>query len=274
MTTDDAVTERPPAPSAEVPPTADGRAPHPLVGLVSVTGARRPRNCDRAAHEVVGGVVAGAVVDGSGSTPESARLAADAAPVAARVTARRRSPVHGIATASELCFDPDDPLSGATGAIVAAVSRPGLRWLVGWAGDSTATAVRDDGRAHRVTTPHTYGQKLRARGEQESVARTHDHRLVNDLARVGWYGVSGVEVTKPTPVLVLASDGLKITVEQVAGIAADHPADPGACARALVSAAQAAGSGDDITVLVLHHPDHPGDGSGSERTTEVERDGT
>lgn len=236
--------------------TAPAEPTNALAALVSVQGRRRERNCDAGAYAVFHDVIAAAVVDGSGSAPEVARFAADAAPAVAGVTARRGSPVLGIVTASEMCSDVENLLPSPSGAVVAAVSRPDGRWLVAWAGDSVAWAVRD-GQAWLATKPHTRGQLLRDEGADEDEARLADRDLLNDLARVPLYGLSGNEVI--APMLVLASDGLKLAPEDVARIAVEDP-EPSACARALVRAAQEKGVGDDVTALVVHHPavDDPG----------------
>ncbi|MCP2261619.1 protein phosphatase [Streptoalloteichus tenebrarius] len=224
-----------------------------VVGHATEKGPKRPLNADAAAHHVHGGRLAAAIVDGTGSTAEVADLAGLAATTAVRVAARR-TPVLGIVAASELCADAENELPTPDGAIVVAATRPGRRWLVAWAGDSVAYAATD-GQVKRVTNPHTRGHLLRVKGAAEEEARRADHQLMHSLARVPVYGVWAMEAQ--SDMLVLASDGLhRLPATEMTGILAAHACDPEMCAQQLVKAGRQH-SNDDITVMVLPHPETP-----------------
>ncbi|MCP2164845.1 PP2C family protein-serine/threonine phosphatase [Goodfellowiella coeruleoviolacea] len=221
-----------------------------VIGSATEAGPRRALNCDAFAHHVFHDRLAVAVVDGTGTSDEVARFADVAAEVAVRVAARR-SAVHGIVAASDLCADPEVELPSPSGAIVVAVAEPGELWRIAWAGDCTAHA-HQDGEAWRLTRPHTNGQLLRDEGEPEEIARQHDHQLMNGVARVDQGGIDTVTVR--CPVLVLASDGLlRVSDDEMTDVLAAHPS-PQDAAEVLLKTARAR-SGDDITVLVVRHPE-------------------
>ncbi|RKT55022.1 hypothetical protein [Saccharothrix australiensis] len=231
-----------------------------VVGTATSPGPSRPRNADAHAVHTHHGRVAAGVVDGTGSDESVAALAADAVGAAVR-RAARSSPVIGVVHAAELCCDYDADGSAPvrpTGAIVVASTRPGLLWRIAWAGDSSAYGWHGGDRGLvRVTTPHTRGEELRREGAPEEEARRHDHQLLNSLARVPLYGVEAVEAI--APLLVLASDGLAAApLPALAEVLRDHHRDPRACADALLAAARDHGSQDDITVVVIPHPEAEG----------------
>ncbi|MCP2169126.1 PP2C family protein-serine/threonine phosphatase [Goodfellowiella coeruleoviolacea] len=224
-----------------------------VIGTATEKGPRRALNCDAFAHHVFHDRLAVAVVDGSGTSAAIAEVAQLTATVAARVAARR-TPVHGIVTASEVCADPSVMCPDPSGTIVVATAEPGGVWRVAWAGDSSAYAYRND-EAWRLTKPHTKGQRMRDEGEPEEEARKHDHQVTNDVSRVDRYGVGSVVAR--CPLLVLASDGLlRVDDDEMADILRAHPA-PQDAADALLKAARAR-TADDITVLVVPHPEANG----------------
>lgn len=223
-----------------------------LLGAATAQGPSRPRNADAHAHHVHHDVLAAAVVDGTGSSPEVADFAAVAATTAARVAARR-TPVLGIVTAAEPYADPTTDLLKPSGAIVVAAVRPGGYWRIAWAGDSAAYGLKDDGSVRRFTVPHTVGEEMRRNGAPEAEAAAHDHQLLHSLAHVPVGGVEGVEAV--ARLLVLASDGLKLPRHTLAGLLTEHGHDPQTCADRLVAAARDHGSRDDVTALVIPYPD-------------------
>mgnify|MGYP006190464023 CR=1 FL=1 len=122
-------------------------------------------------------------------------------------------------------------------------------------GDSAAYGLKDDGTLSRFTTPHTLGEELRQQGVPDTEAAAHDHKLRHHVGRVPLYGVEGFEAT--ARLLVLASDGLKVPHDELRTLLLDHGDDPQRCAEHLLAAARARGSRDDVTVLVIPHPDRP-----------------
>jgi serine/threonine protein phosphatase PrpC len=227
---------------------------HVQVGVATSRGPNRPLNADAHAQHWYRGTFAAAVVDGTGSTPEVADFARVAASVAAR-TAARETPVLGVVAAAIPYADHEADHVQPNGAIVVASVRAGGYWRVAHAGDSSAYGLKDDGTLHRFTTPHTLGEELRQQGVPDAEASAHDHKLRHNLGRVPLYGVEGFEAT--ARLLVLASDGLKLPHEELRDLLLDHGDDPQRCAEELHAAARARGSRDDVTVLVIPHPDRP-----------------
>ncbi|WP_461125167.1 PP2C family protein-serine/threonine phosphatase [Saccharothrix stipae] len=222
--------------------------------MATSRGPNRPLNADAHAWHWYRGTFAAAVVDGIGSTPEVAEFAGVAASVAARMAARE-TPVLGVVAAATPYADHEADHVQPNGAIVVASVRVGGHWRVAYAGDSSAYGLKDDGTLHRFTTPHTLGEELRSQGAPEAEAAAHDHKLRHSLGRVSLYGVEGFEAT--ARLLVLASDGLKLPREELRGLLLEHGDDPQRCADALLAAARERGSRDDVTVLIIPHPDRP-----------------
>ncbi|MFJ6675467.1 PP2C family protein-serine/threonine phosphatase [Actinosynnema sp. NPDC091369] len=223
------------------------------VGVATSRGPNRPLNADAHAQHSYRGTFAAAVVDGTGSTPEVADFAHVAASVAARVAARG-TPVLGVVAAAAP-YAEDEEEDGPSGAIVVASVRRNGYWRIAHAGDSTAYGLKGDGTLRRFTTPHTLGEEMRHQGVPDAEAAAHDHKLRHDLGRVPLYGVEGFEAI--ADLLVLASDGLKVPHEELERLLATHGHHPQRCAEELVAAARAHGSRDDVTVLVIPHPDRP-----------------
>ena len=226
------------------------------VGVATDKGPRRPANADAYAAHLVADTQAAVVFDGTGSEPDVVEFAAHAAWTAARVAARK-GPGYAILHAAELNAIPDSGRESGSdaglpepdGAIVVATVHPTAGWSIAHAGDCTAFSFHD-GRARRVTHAHTVAQLLRDFGLPDDVAAGRDHQLIHSLgrARPGTVPVRRFEA----PIVVLGSDGLKLTEKQVAEVIGDHHADPGAAtaiASDLVAAARPHTS-DDITALV------------------------
>lgn len=230
------------------------------VGVATDRGPRRTLNADAFAAHRCGDTQAVVVLDGTGSTPEVVEFAGHAAWTAARVAARK-GPGYAILHAAELNANPDDGLGTGSdaglpepdGAIVVATVHPTAGWSVAYAGDCAAFSVHD-GHARRVTRAHTVGQVLRDLGQPDDLATGHDHQLIHSLgrARPGTVPVRRFHA----PIVVLGSDGLKLTEAQIAEVIGDHHADPAAAAAIvgdLVAAARPHTS-DDITALVGFAP--------------------
>lgn len=175
-----------------------------------------------------------------------------AAAAAARVAARR-DPGYAIRYAAELNADPAQALPQPDGAIVVATAHPGTGWRVANAGDCTAFSF-DGRRATLLTEDHTVGRLLRTLGLAEEIAASRDRGLTHSIgrARIGMVPAARTEDRD----VVLGSDGLRLSKEQVTAILLDHAADPAAAAPDLVSAARAHTS-DDITAVVALRPDAP-----------------
>ncbi|MFI9010714.1 PP2C family protein-serine/threonine phosphatase [Actinosynnema sp. NPDC053489] len=248
--------------------TTTGPATRVRVGAATSRGPSRPLNADAHALHWHRGTLAAAVVDGTGSTPEVAEFARVTSAVAARVAARE-TPVLGVVAASAPYTDLEDAGgAGPNGAIVVASVRRGGYWRIAHAGDSSAYGLKEDGSLHRFTTPHTLGEELRQRGVPDAEAAAHDHKLRHNAGRVPLYGVEGVQAV--AGLLVLASDGLKLPHERFRGLLVAHGHDPQRCAEELVDAARAHGSRDDVTVLVIPHPDRPATTCSTDERTDDE----
>ncbi|MEX0703406.1 MAG: protein phosphatase 2C domain-containing protein [Planctomycetales bacterium] len=131
------------------------------------------------------------------------------------------------------------------------------RFYVGGVGDSRAYLLRDD-RLEQLTKDHSMTQALVDHGTI-SPAEAATHRYRNVLYRYlgtkeGGTGAGARElVPRAGDRFVLCSDGVTDGVKDDAlrRILAEED-DPQAAAEALVAAAQAGGSKDNITCLVLH----------------------
>jgi serine/threonine protein phosphatase PrpC len=225
-----------------------------MVGCATEQGPDRQRNADAYATAVFHNRLAAAIVDGAGRKPAAAELAPLAAEAATRVAARR-TPVWGVMSAAELCADPSVGVPAPSAAIVVATAEDEGIWRIAWAGDSAAWTMRD-GVLNKVTISHTEGEEMRRAGQPEEEARRFDSTLTNSLARVPVRGVSGTVARGE--LLILTSDGVavpkRLPTETLQALIVEHHGDPQACAELVVRAAREAGSVDDITVMILHHP--------------------
>lgn len=126
-------------------------------------------------------------------------------------------------------------------------------WMVINVGDSRTYLV-GDGIAHQITLDHSYVQELVDAGRiTADQARHHPDR--NIVTRAIGDGVPQFDAwlvpVTPGMRLVIASDGLTNAVDdRRIGHIASVPADPHDAAVALVDAALAAGTGDNVTVVV------------------------
>lgn len=226
---------------------------HHPVGAVTEQGPPRPHCADAYATDIYLDTLAAVVIDGTGSTPEVADWAANAAWAAARVAARR-DPGYAILYAAELNADPDAgpdaPLPEPDGAIVVATAHPKTGWRIATAGDCKAFTFDGD-RVQRLTEDHTVGAMLRRLGAPDDLAASHDRQLMHSLGRARPGTVPAARTNDR--VVVLGSDGLKLSEKQILEILLDHAADPTAAAPDLVAAAREHTT-DDITALVAVRP--------------------
>lgn len=219
-----------------------------LTGGQSRQGRKRLLCADAHHIHAADAAVIGVVVDGTGSTAEVAEHARHVAYLAAR-TAVHRSPVEAVFTAHQVSGD-----GKPSGTIIVAASIGSGHWNLAWAGDSPAYGLCD-GRWQQLTFPHHAAVLADLGWMDAEVAAARPRALYNSLSGVGVYGITGRQIK--ADVLVLTSDGAAITTERVAKVLsrlhAENP-EPQPFAEALV--AQAAETcGDDITAVVLFHPD-------------------
>ncbi|HEY6417392.1 MAG TPA: Stp1/IreP family PP2C-type Ser/Thr phosphatase [Candidatus Binataceae bacterium] len=150
---------------------------------------------------------------------------------------------------------PESNGMGST-AVAALVTPPNA--AVAWVGDSRVYLM-DGGSLRQVTKDHSLVQRLVEIGQiTPAEARTHEHK--NVITRglgarsSGPAGAESVRLRlKRGDRMLLCSDGLTTHVEdnQVADILRRHH-DPGAAARELITAANAGGGTDNISVIVLY----------------------
>lgn len=145
-------------------------------------------------------------------------------------------------------------------AVATSVERTASEWLVGSIGDSPAWVVTA-ADARQLTTDHTLAASIDAAragtGEGPVTGRAR-HLLtravgIEDEASPDLHTVT----LAPGDTLVLGSDGLSDVLEAaaIAEVVGAAPTDP---AAALVERSLAAGSSDNVTVVVLGHRDGAG----------------
>lgn len=144
------------------------------------------------------------------------------------------------------------------GTTVVALKLDGLRYEIGWVGDSRAYLW--DGSLRRLTTDHSYVQLLLDAGVigQDELARHPMRNVISQALGVG--GRDGATVSVATVAgelaegqgLLLCSDGLhgELNDEQIASIVKSSAAAQ-AQAEKLIAAALAAGGKDNVTVILL-----------------------
>lgn len=222
----------------------------PVIGGASQKGPGRPRNADAYDSHIWRDRLGVSVVDGTGSDIEVALFAQHAAYHSCRVAARQ-FPAHGIVSVTSAVADPISGLGEPDGAIIVLKAEPGQPFEIAWAGDCAAWAWNGT-TARRVTTPHTLGEQMRARGAEEAEARKHDNMLLHGIGRATMDTVPRIAVRARAVVLV--SDGITLPAQQMTDILGEHISDPTKCAEQILSAARDAGSVDDATVVVVLNP--------------------
>jgi len=221
--------------------------------------AGRPTNADSVAtHRYPDdhGTVAVAVVDGTGSTPEAVTAAYLAAEVAARFGARYGAH-RGVTAASAMLANPSQDFPSPDGVIALAVATPGQPTRIAAVGDCVIYGVNGID-VRRLTAPHTHGQRLRAAGQPDDVARNHDHEVYLSVGRATEDTVTVTDTTDA--VLALLSDGITAALnhDQIAKVLRANTTDADACANALVNAAvHARPKGDNVTAAVIVIPASP-----------------
>ncbi|MEX2080746.1 MAG: protein phosphatase 2C domain-containing protein [Dehalococcoidia bacterium] len=222
-------------------PSADGRLEWTAS---SRRGLARSRNVDAWAVALDSRYPAFAVADGVGAMPAAGVASRAAADEAVRLLkssdgteAHARRLLTGPLRETVLAALDGKPRTGAT-TLAAAVFLPDCAIVAG-VGDSEAIAIWDDGRTELVNPL--------------------DHSALNPNMVEAW--IDGafahephLRTLAPAPrALCLVTDGLTrgLTLAEIARLVAIAPSD---AARTLVSAAQEAGSGDDVTAVVILRP--------------------
>jgi PPM family protein phosphatase len=223
------------------PDNQDRCAAAPTWAVVS-DGAGGHRGGGLAATLVVG--AAAAVLTTAGAA--TARGGGERAVMAAVAAADR-------AVAERQAADPAVADMAAT--VTVALAEPGGdAWLVANVGDSPAWRIGPD-RVDHLTEDHNAAAELvRAGAITADEARRHPGRHVVTQSAGGRErpdpAVSRV-VLRPGDRLVLASDGVAVLPEEAIMVAVLASPSPDAAARAVVDAALAAGTRDNVTVVVL-----------------------
>lgn len=237
----------------------------PAVGMSSSRGDR-DFNCDVTAAYwfPANGVLAAAVVDGTGDSVEVSDIAFLAAHTAVRVGARKGA-VPGVLAATELIADPTVEFPKPDGVMALAVCRLNEPVVIAHVGDCAAFAYdeRDNAGLWRLTEDHTKGQRMRLHGEPEDEAAKRDRIITNSIGRATIGTITLTETSAHTVILV--SDGVHrtLSIEDITAIVRERHTEPAMCAGLLVDAARVAGSRDDATALVLTHPAPPDADAGS-----------
>lgn len=237
----------------------------PAVGVSSSRG-HREFNCDVTAAYwfPANGVLAAAVVDGTGNSMEVADVAFLAGHTAVRVGARKGA-VPGVLAATELIADPTVEFPKPDGVMALAVCRPNEPVVIAHVGDCAAFAYddRDNTGLLRLTEDHTKGRRMRLHGDPEHEAAKRDRIITNSIGRATIGTITLTETGARTVVLV--SDGVHrtLSIEDITSIMRERHTEPAMCAGLLVDAARTAGSRDDATALVLTHPAPPVTDAGS-----------
>ena len=228
----------------------------------------RSENQDRCAASPAWAVVSdgmGGHAGGSLAADLTCRAAIDALQAAEGVRAgtviARAHAAANDAVRTARDADPAVADMGATLTIALAVSvEPGRsRWLVGSLGDSPAWWVGTVG-ARQVTIDHTVAAAM-ARSGTLDADQAADHPGRHLLMRaIGIADTAEPDLVTvdlgPGDTLVLASDGVSGVLDPT-GIAdvLSRAGDAAAMARGLVVASLDAGTSDNVTAVVLRHPD-------------------
>ncbi|MFZ4160469.1 PP2C family serine/threonine-protein phosphatase [Streptomyces griseoincarnatus] len=191
----------------------------------------RSQQCDATAVTAApGGVVAFAVLDGIGSSPEVARFTRQAAHRLTRAAVRLRCPETALRDlADEITAERfHGAEDGSAACALVALVVPGEPLRLAWCGDVRAYAIRD-GQAEQLTRDHNRRRVLHDAGITAlpgdrnlvtSYLGGHHHRdEVEDV-----YGHKAIETATVAPEelrLVLATDGAYEPVEDFGGTVAE-----------------------------------------------------
>jgi serine/threonine protein phosphatase PrpC len=124
--------------------------------------------------------------------------------------------------------------------------------VVGHLGDSRVYRLRE-GKLARLTRDHSLAELVRERGADEATARRVAHLLTRSLGHSPESVLPDLRTEKVTPgdVYLLCSDGLTDVLGDEAIAHILGRSGPNTAAVTLVEAAYAAGSGDNITAVVV-----------------------
>lgn len=259
--------------AAEEHARRDGALPVHRTGAHSLIGTRA-RNADSFASAVndVTGLSAIAVADGIGNLPGAPEAAAIAARTAvnAAVTIDTDVDADSGADANTGCNDAVaallqasaevteyDPTGLGDTVMVVAVSHPAqtgeaITWDIAWVGDCRAYLF-EDGVLRLLTTDHTHGQLLRARGVSEEIAALSDNRIYTTVGRAQDHPAEIGRLTVTTRGrLALFSDGVgKAVPHDIIELALTEYPDPDDCARELAELGASVERADNATALVI-----------------------
>lgn len=223
----------------------------------------RETNADAVAVHYYDGadITTATVVDGIGNDSEVVQVAAVAAQVIARTTART-SPVAGIMAAAGMVADPVYKTPGPDAVAVVAMYAPGRDFTIGYIGDCRAYSWDGDTLTLH-TEDHTIGQQMRLTGADEAEAREYDNRVRTSLA-IATIGTV-LEIKISAKLVVLTSDGVHDALDhdRLTELVRRHAEEPQDLADSLVAEAVTAPRDDDadvdnVSAVVLLVPDHLG----------------
>ena len=217
----------------------------------SARGPRRHQADAAAGFPGRHGRLAVAVADGVGDSAAAALAARAAADHAVRVAALDGRADLAVLAARDVLFAAGRAIAGDAALTVAlgpAVGAASPTWTVAWVGDCRAWS--SDGRdLHLLTHDHTVAAEMRAAGV---VVGGHlEHVLTTSVRTVRGATEIGLTAVPAPATLVLASDGVHRGLDpaRLAGLVTHVPAP--ALARTLVETAQAGGTHDNATALVV-----------------------
>jgi PPM family protein phosphatase len=237
----------------------------PTIDHFSSPGSRL-YHCDSTATHTFtpSGVLAGAIVDGTGNSLEVSQVANLMAQTVVRVGARKGA-LAGLLAATELVADPTCEFPAPDGVGILAVCRPGQPTVIAHVGDCAAFSYDkgDNDGLRRLTEDQTKGQRMRLQGEPEAEAATRDHIISNSIGRATLGTIRLTETMAQT--VILTSDGVhkRLSLKAMSSIVRAHHTDPTICAQELVQNARSAGVRDDASALVLTYPAPRNDESAS-----------
>lgn len=235
-------------------------------GVVSVAG-RRPANEDAWSAHAAGAVACYIVADGVGGQERGAQAATTTAAAAARAFDERRAAgddppaalLAAVAAANEEVYRLAQSLGvERMGCTLVLATAGGGRLDVAHVGDARAWLLRA-GRLFQLTRDHTWVQEQVDRGTI-TPADAAQHELRHIVTRVLGNGptieaaLSRPAAFEPGDRLLLSTDGLHDVVDETRLARLLVAGAPPEAARALVEAALAAGSEDNVTALVVVEP--------------------
>ena len=198
------------------------------------------------------------VADGVGGGPAGEVASATAAVAAMGALRSGHSPAEAAEAANEAILADGQRNPAHIGMATTLVAIRVEAGAVSYAhvGDSRLYLFRE-GELRALTRDHNAAAEAIDAGRLEPAAARLSplrHQLTRALGAPGAAADAGRAPLEPGDTLLLATDGLHGTLEDVAiaDILARHP-DPPAAARALVAAANAAGGPDNVAVVVARY---------------------